>query len=109
MIALYAAKAFGFLKGIPWPVYAAIALVLAFWLYGNHQYAAGKQVVIERLEKAEAKAQADAVKAAQSADVKQQERAVEFEAQQETLEKVIDESERDGKNAIDALFGALSD
>ena len=28
MIALYAAKAWGFLKGVPWQVYAAAALVV---------------------------------------------------------------------------------
>jgi len=108
MIALYAAKALGFLKGIPWPVYAAVALVLAFWLYGNHQYAAGKQVVIERLEKAEAKAQADAIKAARSADVKQQKRAVEFEAQQETLEGIISDAQSDNTNALDGIFSSGS-
>ena len=108
MIALYAAKALGFLKGIPWLVYAAIALVLAFWLYGNHQYNAGKQVVIERLEKAEAKAQADAIKAARSADVKQQERAVEFEAQQKTLEGIISDAKTNDTNALDGLFSSGS-
>jgi len=95
------------LAGVPWQVWAAAGLALAFWGYGHHQYNAGKQVVIDRLEKAEAKAKADAIKAARSADVKQQERAVEFEARQDILSEAINDAETDNRNPIDALFGGM--
>jgi hypothetical protein len=31
----------GFLKRVPWPIYAALAIILACWAWGNHRYAQG--------------------------------------------------------------------
>lgn len=112
MIALYAGKALSMLGRIPWQVYAAIALILAVSLSYCHGKGVGereeKAEWIAKLEKAEADAEARAKEAAQSADEQQQERADEFEAQQDALNEVIDNAESTGTNPLDAMLGSLS-
>jgi len=105
MTAFLAIRAF--LKGVPWQVYAAAALLAAFWFYGNHQYKAGRAVEIARFEAAAEKAQQEAVIAAASADKKEQARAAEFEAVQGALTQEIEDAKADDRNSLDAIFSIL--
>lgn len=41
MIALYAGKALAFLKNVPWQLYAAAAILIVAWAWGNHRYGEG--------------------------------------------------------------------
>ena len=97
----------GLLKGVPWQVYAGVAILIAAYGYGCTQYDAGRESVLEELREAERKAEKKAEAARQSADAEAFERANEFEAEQETLSEVIDNAEDTGGNAIDGLFGGL--
>lgn len=45
-----------FLRAIPWQVYAVAALLLAGWLYGQHQYSAGVDAANARWTAAQADA-----------------------------------------------------
>lgn len=109
MIVAWLIRLRGWLSIIPWQAWVAIALAGAFYLYGEHKFNAGKRVVIERLEEAQAKAEAKAAVARSKADKAAQHRAEEFEAQQDLLEKVIDDAQDNGGNALDSLFGGLSE
>ena len=50
----------GFLKRLPWPVYAALAIVLCAFLWGRHQYSEGVSDERAKWEAAAAKARARA-------------------------------------------------
>tara|TARA_B100000678_G_C18098851_1_gene457921 strand:+ start:453 stop:761 length:309 start_codon:yes stop_codon:yes gene_type:complete len=94
----------GFLKGIPWQVWAGIALLIAFWWWGNHREAQGRDAILEQLREAEANAAIMAKNAADSADANERDRAADFEAEREVLEEAIQQAEASGGNALDALF-----
>ena len=89
---------------VPWQIWVAAALIVSHGGAYCSGKSVGKQVIIERLEKAEAKAKADAVKAAASADGKQQERATDFQKEQEALGKAIEDARAAGDNPLDAVF-----
>ena len=102
----------GFLKGIssaPWYVY----VILGAFLLNPVSYCKGrgdgKRVIIERLEKAEAKAEQKAKEAAESADAKAQERADDFETEQKALNDAIIEAEAYDSNPLDAIMGSGRD
>ena len=58
----WAVTAWQFAKRVPWQVYAAVALVLAVWIYGNNRYDAGRESVLAELRAKEAAAKANAWK-----------------------------------------------
>ena len=102
------ANALTFLRGVPWQVYAGVALVLCSYMYGCERYNAGRERVLVELRRAEAEARAKAAEARRVADAEALERAEEFDEQQETLEQVIENAEGSSSNPLDALFGGLS-
>lgn len=97
----------GFLRGVPWQVYAGVALILAGYAYGCAQYDAGRESVLDELRKQQIEAQARAEAARKSADAEAAERAQEFEGEQEALEKAIENAETSDVNPLDNLFGGL--
>lgn len=107
MIAFFA-PALAFLKRVPWPVYAALAL-LALWAWDrtaqyNEGRKDGRESVLAELRKAEAEAGEKALKAIDQADQNAAERA---EAEAEVIERQLDAIERaeaNDENPLDALF-----
>lgn len=99
--------ALGFLKGLPWQVWVAAAILATNPISYCKGKSDGKQVIIERLEKAEAKAKAKAIESAAAADDSQAEATAEFEAEQETLQKAIEDAQADDSNSLDSLFGSM--
>jgi Flp pilus assembly protein TadB len=97
----------GFLKAIPWPIYAAIALVAAFFFWGDYQHERGRDVVLTELRKAEAQAKAKRRAAIIESDAKAKDRAKEFGAQQDILQETIENAQETDSNPLDALFGEL--
>ena len=87
-------------------IFGAVALVLLFCLPLSYckGRSDGKQVVLERLERAEQKAAQKAVKAASAADEKVKAKTEIFEAEQDVLRKAIDDAEAQDENALDAIF-----
>lgn len=85
-------------------VAALLALLPLSYGKGVHD---GKQVVIERLERAEIKAKAAAVKAADKADTKQEAAQAAFDVEQQIIRKEIEDAKDSGGNALDALFNSL--
>lgn len=94
----------GFLRGVPWQVYAGLALLAAFWIWGNHQYSEGRESVLVELRAAEAEAKEAAIDAAASADASERDRVADFMAEQEALSDVIEQAEKENGNALDAIF-----
>ena len=97
----------GFLKRVPWQVWAVIGILAAGYIYGEVRFNAGKQVVIERLKEAEREAERKSIEALKSADAEAKERSAEFGQEQETLEKAIENAESTGSNPLDGLFDSL--
>ena len=108
MMMMGLANALSFLRGVPWQVYAGIALVLAVYVYGCERYNAGRESVLVELRQAEADARAKAAEARRVADAEALERAKQFDEQQETLEQVIENAESNNSNPLDDLLGGLS-
>ena len=108
MMMMGLANALSFLRGVPWQVYAGIALVLAVYVYGCERYNAGRESVLVELRQAEADARAKAAEARRVADAEALERADRFDEQQETLEQVIKNAEINNSNPLDDLLGGLS-
>ena len=108
MMMMGLANALSFLRGVPWQVYAGIALVLAVYVYGCERYNAGRESVLIELRQAEADARAKAAEARRVADAEALERADQFQEQQETLEQVIKNAESNNSNPLDDLLGGLS-
>ena len=108
MMMMGLANALSFLRGVPWQVYAGIALVLAVYVYGCERYNAGRESVLVELRQAEADARAKAAEARRVADAEALERADQFQEQQETLEQVIKNAETSNSNPLDDLLGGLS-
>ena len=109
MMMMGLANALSFLRGVPWQVYAGIALVLAVYVYGCERYNAGRESVLVELRQAEADARAKAAEARRVADAEALERADQFQEQQETLEQVIKNAEEStNRNPLDDLLGGLS-
>src|SRR5690349_48528 len=63
MIAAWLFGARAFLARVPWQVWAAAAVLLTAWLWGNHRYAQGEAAEKSRWELAAAVAKAKADKA----------------------------------------------
>lgn len=63
MIAAFFFSARAFLAKVPWQVWAAAAVLLTAWLWGNHRYAQGEAAVEARYAAARAQAVAQARKA----------------------------------------------
>jgi hypothetical protein len=63
MLMTILATAGGFLKRVPWPIYAALAVLLASWAWGNHRYHQGEAAVEAKYARAAAQAVAQARKA----------------------------------------------
>lgn len=63
MILLKLRALWGFLKSVPWPVYAALAIVATAILWGNHRYSEGYDDRTAEYEAAAAEALAQARKA----------------------------------------------
>lgn len=95
------------LSKLPWQVWFAVAvfaLLPLSYCKGKHD---GKQVIIERLERAEVKAKAAAVKAASKADTKQESAQAAFDIEQQIIRKEIEDAKVSGSNPLDALFNSL--
>lgn len=101
---LFFMNALGFLKGLPWQVWVAAAILATNPISYCKGESDGKQVIIERLEKAEAEAKIKAIQSAAAADDNQAEATAEFEAEQETLQKAIDDAKAADSNPLDAIF-----
>ena len=104
MIALYAAKAWGFLKGVPWQVYAAVGAALLLWFVYAEGKDAGREEVMAELREAEAKAVKRSEKAASKADTKAAKREEAEAAVIAEQIEAIEAAEASGENALDALF-----
>jgi hypothetical protein len=104
----FALKAHGLLKRVPWPVYAALAL-LAVWAwdrisYGNRRYDAGRAAVVAELKQAQAKVMKRAAAAIAAADDAGAKRAeVETKVLSGQIKK-IEQAEAKNENPLDALF-----
>lgn len=98
-----------FLKDVPWQIWAGIALIAAAFVYGEIRYSAGKEVILERLREAERERDELAEKARKVAGENAEERAREFEHEQRVLKDAIKDAEANGGNALDSIFGSLSD
>lgn len=57
MIVAWALKVLGWLKVVPWQIWAAVALFFAFWLWGEHRHSAGYNQRVK--EEAEEQRQAE--------------------------------------------------
>ena len=98
----------GALGRVPWQIYAALALVLAFQVHGCTQYRSGfqdgKESVLSELRTAEAKSVTRSIEAARKADAAGAIRAEQQAAViAEQIER-IEQAERTGGNALDSLF-----
>jgi len=95
------------LSKLPWQVWFAAAVFALLPLsYCKGKYD-GKQVIIERLERAEVKAKVQAAKAADKADTKQETAQAAFDIEQQIIRKEIDDAKVSGANPLDALFNSL--
>jgi ABC-type transporter MlaC component len=102
---IWALSALGWLKGLPWQVYAGLFLLAAFpitYCKGVHD---GREEVLTELREKSDEAKQKAEAARQIADEGAQNRADEFEAKQEVLTDAIEQAETNGGNALDAIFG----
>lgn len=104
MIALYAAKAWGFLKGVPWKVYAAVGAALLLWFVYAEGRDAGREEVKAELREAEAKAVKRSEKAITKADMEAASRAEAEAAVIADQVEAIETAEDNGENSLDALF-----
>jgi hypothetical protein len=95
---------FSALGKVPWQAWAATAILLSYPPVYCAGHSDGKQVILERLHKAEEKAAEKAEKAATSADEKQQAKTEVFEAEQDALRKAIDDAKASDENPLDAIF-----
>lgn len=94
----------GFVKGLPWQVWAAAAILLSYPPVYCKGRSDGKAAIYAQLEKAQDKAEAKAEKAADAADANQQKAADVFEVEQDVLRKAIDDAKAEDVNALDAIF-----
>lgn len=69
----------------------------------------GRELVIAKLEKAEAEAVRESAKARASADANAQAREAEAKVEQEALQKVIEDAKANDDNPLDAVFGSMQD
>lgn len=69
----------------------------------------GRELVIAKLEKAEAEAVRESAKARASADANAQAREAEARVEQEALQKVIEDAKANDDNPLDAVFGSMQD
>lgn len=93
---------------IPWQIYAALALALAFQVHGCTQYRSGysegRKAVLDDLRTAEAKSTTKSMEAARKADAAGAKRAEEQAAVIAVQIERIEKAEKDGGNALDSLF-----
>ena len=108
-IKTFAGRALAFLAKVPREVWYILAALLFLLWFAENRYDAGRDAVLAKLEKAEAEAKQKADEAATVADGEAQERSEGFRKEQETLEKAIDDAQANDGNALDGLFGSLSE
>lgn len=94
---------------VPWQVWLVIAMLMTNPLSYCKGKSDGKQVILERLEAAQVEATEKAEKASEQADENQGTAAIEFEAQQDILKKVITDAKANDSNPLDAVFGGMSE
>lgn len=94
----------GFLKGVPWKVYVIVGLLAMNPVSYCKGVSNGRQIILDRLERAEVKAKEKAEAAIGKADEKQAADKAEFAKEQAADIKAIDEAEANGENSLDALF-----
>jgi hypothetical protein len=97
-------KVWEFLKIVPREIWYALAVFAAWWVLSSHYIGVGEDRILDQLRQAEADAEKKAAIARAEADEKSEERAKEFEQEQEILKEKIDEAERTGGNALDSIF-----
>jgi hypothetical protein len=89
-------------------IYLALAICLAIWAWGAHNYRSGhsdgREAVLADLRAAEALAKEKALQAIAEAGDAGIERAERFEAEQRALNEVIGRAEAKEGSALDALF-----
>lgn len=69
----------------------------------------GKQLVISKLEKAEAQSKIESAQARSRADEGAAARETKAKAEQEALRKVIEDAKANDDNPLDAVFGSMQD
>ena len=104
MILSWLAPALAFLKRVPWPVYAALAVLFAAWLYGNHRAAQERAEIAAELEAARAEAVERSLEAASKADLEEAKQADKEAAILADLTDKIETAEAEGSNPLDELF-----
>lgn len=95
------------LKRVPSWVWAVAGVLLLVWLAYTRGVDHENDRWVAKLEAEAAQAKIEAAEARASADAKAQERANEFQAQQEQLEEVIEDARDTGSNPLDALLGSM--
>lgn len=103
MLALYATKALGLLRAIPWQVWLVAAGLLTGWLYGNHRYGEG----VEDTDAKYAVARAKTVEKARSADAVGVDTAQAGKASVEAKSEAAREAARDSDDPLRDAMEAL--
>lgn len=85
----------GFLKKVPWQVWAAIAAFAAVWIWGNIQYNAGVDDTDLKWERAAIALQEKADAAALAATAEKEIRDQEFAEGQDDIKEAVDEAKTD--------------
>lgn len=85
----------GFLGKVPWQIYAAIALLAAFWWWGNHQYGQGVADTDAKWEAAAQKLAEQSEAAALAATAEKEIRDQQFEEGQADITEKVDETKTD--------------
>lgn len=99
----------GFAKRIPWPVWAALAIIAAWGLDRTAQHREGvregKETILAELRIQEADALKKAAQARAVGDEAAAKREADFAEQQARTIDTIEEAEANETNALDALLG----
>jgi preprotein translocase subunit SecF len=93
-IAIWSAVS-GFAKRIPWQVWAGIALLAAFWFWGNHRYNEGVDDTDAKWVEAGKLMESQAEDAADAADALKEARDNEFADEQSTIQEEVDNVKTD--------------
>ena len=88
------------LKSVPWQLYAAGALLLAWWFYGNHRYAEGRDDERAKWERVVEEAEDRAAAAERAAQAAHEQRETVREVRTNTIREVARKA--DNANPVEA-------
>ena len=97
----------GFLRGLPWQVYVAAALVALLPLSYCKGKSDGKHEIRQAVAEASRKAQEKALVAESKANANDQERDAAFDESQKAIQEIVDEANATGSDPITAYFDGL--